>query len=112
LLPGSSSLYPTNSLHKNYIFFIYFFYYHFPVWGRVSSSLRPLAFCICVFRMVLTVNTINCLGSVSCELRTESLDLDKLPKNTSPLIPASRKRRRKGNPVVSGETVPADLREG
>jgi ribosomal protein L28 len=30
-------------------------------------------------------------------------------KNTST---ASRKRRRKGNPVVSGETVPADLREG
>jgi hypothetical protein len=26
-------------------------------------------------------------------------------KNTSTVIPASRKRRRKGNPVVSGETV-------
>jgi hypothetical protein len=33
-------------------------------------------------------------------------------KDTSAVIPASRKRRRKGNPVVSGETVPADLREG
>jgi hypothetical protein len=33
-------------------------------------------------------------------------------KNTSTVIPASRKRRREGNPVVSGETVPADLREG
>jgi hypothetical protein len=33
-------------------------------------------------------------------------------KNTSTVIPASRKRRRKANPVVSGETVPADLREG
>jgi hypothetical protein len=33
-------------------------------------------------------------------------------KNTYTLIPASRKRRQKGNPVVSGETVPADLREG
>jgi hypothetical protein len=33
-------------------------------------------------------------------------------KNTSTVIPASRKRRRKGNPVVSGETVPADLRQG
>jgi hypothetical protein len=33
-------------------------------------------------------------------------------KNTSTVIPASRKRRQKGNPVVSGETVPADLREG
>jgi hypothetical protein len=33
-------------------------------------------------------------------------------KNTSTIISASRKRRRKGNPVVSGETVPADLREG
>jgi hypothetical protein len=33
-------------------------------------------------------------------------------KNTSIVIPASRKRRQKGNPVVSGETVPADLREG
>jgi hypothetical protein len=32
-------------------------------------------------------------------------------ENTSTLIPASRKRRQKGNPVVSGETVPADLRE-
>jgi hypothetical protein len=26
-------------------------------------------------------------------------------KNTSAVIPANRKRRRKGNPVVSGETV-------
>jgi hypothetical protein len=33
-------------------------------------------------------------------------------KNTSTVIPASRKRRQKGNPVVSGETVPADLKEG
>jgi hypothetical protein len=33
-------------------------------------------------------------------------------KNTSTVIPASRKRRRKENPVVSGEIVPADLREG
>jgi hypothetical protein len=32
-------------------------------------------------------------------------------KNTSTVIPVSRKRRQKGNPVVSGETVPADLRE-
>jgi hypothetical protein len=32
-------------------------------------------------------------------------------KNTSTVIPASRKRRRKVNPVVSGETVPADLRK-
>jgi hypothetical protein len=31
-------------------------------------------------------------------------------KNTSTVIPASRKRRQKGNPIVSGETVPADLR--
>jgi hypothetical protein len=30
-------------------------------------------------------------------------------KNTSTVIPASRKRRRKGNPVVSGEIVPADF---
>jgi hypothetical protein len=29
-------------------------------------------------------------------------------KNTSSVIPASRKRRRKGNPVVSGETVMYD----
>jgi hypothetical protein len=28
-----------------------------------------------------------------------------LPKNTSTVIPASRKRQQKGNPVVSGETV-------
>jgi hypothetical protein len=33
-------------------------------------------------------------------------------KNTSTVIPGSRKRRRKGNPVVPGETVSADLREG
>jgi hypothetical protein len=33
-------------------------------------------------------------------------------KNTSTVIPASRKRRRKRNPGVSDETVPADLREG
>jgi hypothetical protein len=33
-------------------------------------------------------------------------------KNTSTVIPASRKRQRKGNPVVSDETVPADLLEG
>jgi hypothetical protein len=26
-------------------------------------------------------------------------------KNTSPVIPVSRRRRRKGNPVVSDETV-------
>jgi hypothetical protein len=32
-------------------------------------------------------------------------------KNTSTVIPESRKRRQKGNPVVSGETVPADLRK-
>jgi hypothetical protein len=32
-------------------------------------------------------------------------------KNTSTVIPASRKRRQKENPVVSGETVPADLRK-
>jgi hypothetical protein len=32
--------------------------------------------------------------------------------NTFTVIPASRKRRQKGNLVVSGETVPADLREG
>jgi hypothetical protein len=33
-------------------------------------------------------------------------------KNTSTVMPASRKRRQKGSPVVPGETVPADLREG
>jgi hypothetical protein len=33
-------------------------------------------------------------------------------KNTFTLIPASRKRRQKGNPVVSGETEPAELRKG
>jgi hypothetical protein len=32
-------------------------------------------------------------------------------KKTSTVIPASRKRRQKGIPVVSGETVPADLRK-
>jgi hypothetical protein len=43
---------------------------------------------------------------ILCLLRVE------VGKNTSTVIPASRKRRRKGNPAVSGETVPADLREG
>jgi hypothetical protein len=33
-------------------------------------------------------------------------------KNTSTVIPASRKRRQERNPVVSGETAPADLRKG
>jgi hypothetical protein len=33
-------------------------------------------------------------------------------KNTSTVIPASRKRLQKGNPVVSCETVPDDLTEG
>jgi hypothetical protein len=33
-------------------------------------------------------------------------------KNASTVIPESRKRRQKGNPVVSDETVPADLRKG
>jgi hypothetical protein len=33
-------------------------------------------------------------------------------KITSTVIPASRKRRQEGNTVVSGETVPGDLREG
>jgi hypothetical protein len=33
-------------------------------------------------------------------------------KNTSTVIPVSRKRRQNANPVVSGETVPADLRKG
>jgi hypothetical protein len=36
----------------------------------------------------------------------------KAGKNTSTVIPASLKRRQKGNPVVSGETVSADLRKG
>jgi hypothetical protein len=38
--------------------------------------------------------------SVLCLARVEA------GKNTSTVIPASRKRRRKGNPVVSGQTVP------
>jgi hypothetical protein len=32
-------------------------------------------------------------------------------KNTSTVIPASCKRRQKGNPIVLGETLPADLRK-
>jgi hypothetical protein len=39
------------------------------------------------------------------------LPLVEAGKNTSTVIPASRKRRQKGNSVVSGETVPADLRK-
>jgi hypothetical protein len=44
-----------------------------------------------------------------CVLRAFILCLPRVEasKNT-----ASRKRRQKGNPVVSGETVPADLRKG
>jgi hypothetical protein len=33
-------------------------------------------------------------------------------KNISTVIPASRKRRQKGNPIVSGDKVSTDLREG
>jgi hypothetical protein len=36
----------------------------------------------------------------------------KAGKNTSTVIPASCKRQQKGNPVVLGETVPADVRKG
>jgi hypothetical protein len=43
---------------------------------------------------------------ILCPLRVEA------GKITSAVIPASRKRRQKGNPVVSSETVPADLRKG
>jgi hypothetical protein len=39
------------------------------------------------------------------------LPLVEAGKNTSTVIPGSRKKQQKGNPVVSGETVPADLRE-
>jgi hypothetical protein len=39
------------------------------------------------------------------------LSLVEAGKNTSTVVPASRKRRQKGNPVVSGETVPADLKK-
>jgi hypothetical protein len=52
---------------------------------------------------------------VSMKVKTENIFLSKdfkSVKNTSTVIPASRKRRHKGNSVVSGETVPADLREG
>jgi hypothetical protein len=40
------------------------------------------------------------------------LPCEEAGKNTSTVIPENRKRRQKGNPVVSGETVPADLRKG
>jgi hypothetical protein len=48
-----------------------------------------------------------------CVLRAFILFLHRVEagKNTSTVIPASRKRRQTGNPVVSGETVPADLRK-
>jgi hypothetical protein len=43
---------------------------------------------------------------------TSALPRVEAGKNTSTVTPASRKRRQNGNPVVSGETVAADLREG
>jgi hypothetical protein len=43
---------------------------------------------------------------ILCLLRVEA------GKNTSTVIPASRKRGQKGNPIVSDETVPTDLRKG
>jgi hypothetical protein len=46
-----------------------------------------------------------CVFFFSCLPRVEA------GKNTSTEIPASRKRRQKGNPVVPGETAPADLRK-
>jgi hypothetical protein len=44
--------------------------------------------------------------SILCIPRVEAA------KKTSTIIPASRKRQQKGNPVVSGETVQANLRKG
>jgi hypothetical protein len=47
-----------------------------------------------------------------CVLCVFILCLPRVGKNISTVIPASRKRRQKGDPVVSGEIVPADLRKG
>jgi hypothetical protein len=53
-------------------------------------------------------------GMDVCVLRAFILCLPRVEadKNTSTTISASRKRRQKGNLVVSGETAPADLRKG
>jgi hypothetical protein len=50
---------------------------------------------------------------IVCVLRVFILCLARVEagKNTSTVIPASRKRRQKGSPVVSGETVPANVRK-
>jgi hypothetical protein len=53
-------------------------------------------------RIPLEAWTLVC---VLCLSRVEACN------NTSTVIPASRKRRWKGNPLVSDDTVPADLRE-
>jgi hypothetical protein len=53
----------------------------------------------------------NCPRSAEYQLHESSPRVE-AGKNTSTVIAASRKRRRKGNPIVSGETVPADLTEG
>jgi hypothetical protein len=49
-----------------------------------------------------------------CVLCTFILCLSRVEagKNTSTVIPVSCNRRQNENPVVSGETVPADLRKG
>jgi hypothetical protein len=62
----------------------------------VGSNLTGgIDFCVCVLCAFIL-----CLPHVEAD------------KNTSTVIPASPKRRQKENPVVSGETVPVDLREG
>jgi hypothetical protein len=53
---------------------------------------------------------IHCTRNYRKVLSSESPRVE-AGKNTSIVIPASRKRRRKGNPVVSDESVPADLRK-
>jgi hypothetical protein len=56
---------------------------------------------------IIFTNVINVMKNI-----TSRVPHVEAGKNTSTVIPASRKRRRKGNPVVSGDTEPAYLRQG
>jgi hypothetical protein len=62
-----------------------------------------------VFKNHSLCSSLNVRDQVSHPYRT--IPRVEAGKNTFTVIPANCKRRRKGNPVVSGETVPADLRE-
>jgi hypothetical protein len=86
------------------------------LWQPIAVAARPKA------RTVFAGSNTEIIGSnytggmdvCVCVLCAFILCLSRVEvgKNTSTVMPARRKRRQKGNPVVSGETVPADVRKG